>query len=244
MRNPRVNSEWIEGGVLRYFDPSTHETIRVEAPVWFADDFVADTASTDNWASTGVNSGTAAINAAANGTIRLTTGDADNDDVDLAGEIVWNTGKYAGCEAKITVTDISGCAVNFGFSDAKTEAADAIAMMLSTGTTAISAASDGALFVWDPDAATDYIYGATVSNDTDGTLVSSATAWVDAASHILRIQFDGDNYAHFYVDGAFIGKSSAAVRTTNNLCLYAAMINRETTANTVDIDYIKAWQLR
>ena len=244
MTTPRVQSEWIEGGLLRYFDPVTYETIRVEAPVYFSDDFTDDTLETAAWTVAGVNSGTAAINAAENGTIRITTGDADDDDVDVAGEIVWNTGNCCGCEAKITVADVSGCAINFGFSDAKGEAADVIAMMISSSTTAVSAASDGALFVWDPDAATDYIYGATVSNDVDGTLRNNATAWVDAASHILRIQFDGESYAHFYIDGAHVAKSSAAVRTTNDLCLYLGMINRESTANDVDVDYVKAWQLR
>ncbi len=243
----KIHSDY-GNGRLRFYMSTSDETCKVIAPTYFYDEFTDDTMATDQWAlsegTTSTGSATAAITAAAGGLVRITTTTEDNDDACLAGEIVWNPAKGCGCEARIRLNDVSGSAFNFGFSDAKTEAADKIACTYS-GTTLTSNATDCALFFHDPDATTDYIYACTVDTGTDGTVIASTTLMdTDAEWHIYRIEMDSTGNVDFYLDGNMIGRSDQDLDGAIDLCLFLGFINRESAANTMDVDYVRAWQGR
>ncbi len=235
--------------MLRLYEESTGatgygESVTTLAPVVLDDDFIANALSTALWTVAGVNSGTCASSTGVGGLATITTGDADDDDVDVASEIVFNSGKACGCEARVRINDVSGTAFNFGFSDAKGEAADAIAATYS-GTTLTSNATDCALFFHDPDATTDAFRTVAVSNDTDGTVDTiTSTSPGDADWHIYRVQSDTSGNVDFYFDGVSQGTANSGLRSAVNLCVYLGAINREATGNTVDVDYIRAWQER
>ncbi len=239
----KIHSDY-KDGYIRFWDSATYETVDVIAPITFRDDFTDDTLATDQWVVAGVNSGTCAIEVAAQGHARITTGDADDDDVDVAGEIVWNPAKGCCCEAKIRNNDVSGLAWNFGFSDAKGEAADKIACTLSSSTLTSNAA-DCAMFVFDPDATTDNIYAASVDSDDESTIINTSTTSADAEWNVLRVEIDSTGNVDFWINGAHAGRADQSVGVSSaDMCLYIGAINRETTGNTLDIDYVKAWQKR
>jgi len=236
---------------LRWYEDTTDETVRVDAPLWQAFDFNEDTLSTDFWAladnTTGGVDSTGSISVALGGIVRLTTGDEDDDDIQMASEIIYNTGKRCAAEARIRINDVSGCALFFGLTDAKSEAANLIAITLSTATTAISTATDAVGVVWDPDGSTSNLYFCSVNTSGDATKVTytPSTAFTDAAWHTYRVEVDGNNTPTYYADGSYVGTGSTAVCSTGaDLCVYVGVINREATGNTVDIDYIKTWQAR
>lgn len=230
-----------ENGYQRFFESSTGETFDVMAPVKIIDDFVGEAVDTTNdYVFAAVNSGAITTVAATGGMARITTGAADNDDADLATELVYKASKGCSVEARIAQNDADGTAFNFGFSDAKGEAADLIAVTYS-GTTLTSTATDCAVFFQDPDATTDLIRAVAVDTDVDGTVRSTATAPVDAAFHTYRVDINSDGDVSFWFDGAHLSTESAAITITVALCVYIAVINREEAANTLDIDYIRAW---
>jgi len=236
-----VKLKYDGNGNARFYDSDSNKTVLVAAPFYLSDDFEGNAYSTAVWTSTGVNGGALSIHSTIGGALRITTGDADDDDVDVASEIIFNTARGCCCEARIRLNDVSGTAFNFGFSDAQSEAADKIACTYSS-TTVTTNVSDGALFFHDPDAASVLIRAITINNDRDSTVISSTETPSDSTWYILRINCSTDGDVEFYVDGTLIGNQTGGLRSTNDLCLYFGLINRESTANTADIDYIRAWQ--
>ena len=230
--------------MLRYYESSTHETVYVAAPVWLNDDFIGKAVdATNDWTVAGVNSGTFAINAATGGTGRITTGGADDDDVDVASLLTWKASKGCCCEARIALNDADATAFNFGFTDATGEAADLIPLTYATATLT-STATDCAMFFSDPDATTDFIGAVAVIADTDGTVIDSGSVAADGVYHIYRVEIDDLGNVNFYVDGVGVGSQALGITTTTALCVYVGLINREVAANTADVDYIRAWQKR
>lgn len=209
------------------------------------DDFLGKALDTTNdWTVAGVNSGTAAINVAIGGHVRITTGAADDDDVDFASDLEFEAQKACCLEVRIANNDVDMVAFNVGFSDATGEAADTIAMMLS-GTTLASEASDFVGFLWDPDATTDTIRCVAVKNDVDQTVIDTSKVLTDGLFTVLRVDVDALGNADFYVDGIHKGTLLRCITVTDDLCIYIGVINHgEAAANTVDVDYIKAWQNR
>ena len=244
---------------LRFVGTAKH-TDNVEGPmnlhmVTYYDDFLGVALdSTNDWTVAGVNSGTAAI--AAPHMMTITTGAADDDDVDVASPLNWY-GQYNACvEVRARNDDVSALAMNIGFSDATGEAADKIAMTYS-GTTLTSNASDFAGFMHDPDATTDKIYCVSTKANADGTVIDSGTAeGTDSAWHTYRVELVDNGTttdAHFYFNASgkeispsedLVGVEIDAITRTTPLCIYIGVINRESAANTFDVDYVKAWQDR
>lgn len=233
-----------QNALLRYFESTTDETVDVMAPVLWFDDFTgAAIDATNDYVVAGVNGGTAAINVAICGTVRITTGAADDDDVDMATSLVWSAGKSCCAEARIACADVAHTAFNFGFSDATGEAADKIAVTFAAAA-ATTTATDFAGFFLDADATSNVIRAMAVKNNTDSAIVATSTTPADNEYHVYRVEIDADGNVSFFVDGARVGGVSAAITTTVALCVYVGFINREAAANTLDVDYIKAWQKR
>jgi len=240
-----------ENGLLRFYKSDTNETVNVLAPFFMKDDFDCAVIGTTSaatsykyWSTTGVNSGTA-VQSSTDGwsNLLITTGDADNDDVDVASELVFNSGWACCCEAKIRVRDVSGTSVAFGFTDAQTEAADTLPVGYAVATLTTTA-TDCAMWLHDPDATTDTWITASANSDSDGTVNTSVSSTTDSVWHILRIDIDDDNEASFYMDGSLVATEAAVCSTGAALCVYVGAVNREATGNVVDVDYITAWQKR
>jgi len=223
--------------------------------VVYYDDFVGkEIDSTNDYTEAGVNSGAASVTVPH--MLTLTTGAADDDDIDLAMGVEWYPNLNAVMEARFRIDDVDKTAINIGFSDATGEAADTIAMMYS-GTTLTSTASNFAGFLADADATTKTLYGVSVNANADGSVINSASTPTDAKMYTVRVELRDNGTtvdALFYVNTSgleinpgedLIGIEAAAVARTTALCPYIALINHgEAAANTLDVDYIKVWQDR
>jgi hypothetical protein len=171
----------------------------------------------------------------------VTTGAADNDDVEVASELVFDIDNGFTAEALVANGDVDKTAVNFGISDAQGESVDKLAATYATATMTTNA-TDGALFVHDADATTDYWRAVTVNNDTDSTILSSGTAPVDSTEYKLRLDVDADGNATFRVNDVLVGTADQALRATVSYCLYLGYINREAAANSLTVKYLAGWE--
>ena len=238
-------NNYSSGRPLRFYDASTHETVDMVSHTYLYDDFIGVASDvTNDWNSSIVNSSTFLVVAgAAGGVGRITTGALDDDDHDVATPLVFKAANACCMEARITTADIANTAMFIGFSDAITTAVDLIPMTYAT-TTLTTTAANAAGFFTDKDATTNRLMACTVKANVDGTLVEAGTLPVDAAYHIYRVECDSDGNVYFYYDGALVGTQLLGITTSTALCAIVSLINREGSANTLDIDYIRVWQKR
>jgi hypothetical protein len=235
-----IIGDW-RNGLLEYLNSSTKSVVDVIAPVSIFNDFLGPAVDTTNDLTfAAVNSGAIARTAGAGGIARITTGAADDDDADLATPLNFLASKGCSLEVRLAPNDVAGTAFNVGFSDATGEAADLIAITYS-GTTLTSTASDFAGFFHDADATTDVIRTVAVKGDTDGTVTSTGVAAADATYATYRVDINPSGDVSYFLNGKHIATEDAAITTTAPLCAYVAVINREGAANTLDVDYIRAW---
>ena len=202
--------------------------------------------TTNVWAVT--NDGTAdsiAISEVQGGSCLITTGSVDDDSNKLATAIIYSASKKAVCEWDITISDVSGTALFGGFSDAKTEANNSIAIHYASDTLT-SVATNACGFAIDPDSATlgaSSIVCVGVKANTDGTPVDSGITWADGERKKLRVETDGDDNAIFYVDGVLVGRVADAVTSATLLCATVqAMTRANDGSNTVYVHSFDAWQ--
>lgn len=234
----RIKSRW-RNGMLEFYETSNNEVVDVMAPVKVFDDFnglAVD--NTNDWNVTAVNSGTFTADG---GWGTLTTGAADDDNVEVASELVFSGANYACCEAKLRTDDIAAAGFCFGFTDAINEGADDLPMFYEGGSLT-SEASDAAMFVQDSDLSA-ALMCTSVAGDTDTTAVASGTTMVNGTAVRLRVQLESTT-AKFWVNGSHVATIASSVTAATALCVYLGFINREAAANTLDVDYIRAWGLR
>jgi hypothetical protein len=134
--------------------------------------------TTNDYTFAGVNSGTATVTVPH--CLTLTTGNADNDDCDLAMGVEWYGQYNAVMEARFRIDDVDTSAINVGFTEATGTAADTIAVTVS-GTTVTTTAVEYAGFVWDADATgvAAYVLALSCKNNADGATIASDTAAED-----------------------------------------------------------------
>lgn len=213
------------------------------AMVTFYDDFMGDLLA-DEWQPTVNLGGVCAINAAANGTVRLTSNTADDDKAELALGLNWYAQQACCMEARIKVDNITTVGINVGFSDAVAEADDQVAFEISAATI-VDRCSDGVAFVFDTDATTDVWYMCNTKAGTQAGTAITGVAPVNATYEVFRIDLDTSGNATFWRNGVCVGAKAAAVTTTTALTPYIAVISRAGSASrNLDVDYVKAWQLR
>ena len=238
-------SEWNSpgGGAPRLYEGATLETIAKWAPLFVKDDFTGLAVdATNDWVKSIVNSSTFAPVSGEHGGIgRITTGAADTDDMDVSTPLCLKASKGIGMEARIATGDVAHTEFNLGFSDAVTEAADNIAFMFDTATLTTNA-TDAALFFSSSAATSNVLRAASVKADTDST-ITTGSLLVDGAFHIYRVEINSSGDIDFYLDGVLFKHLAASITTTVALCVYAALINHEGSANTLDVDYIAYWAL-
>lgn len=180
-----------------------------------------------------------AVNAAAGGHVRMTTGTGDNEETIVNyGALTWYGDKNACVEARVRLNDVSGVCFFFGLADAAGE----VSCDYKDGTLT-STASDLVGFLADADKTSSSIFCVGTKGDTDETPVDSGTDWANAAWHVLRIETSTDACV-FWLDGTQVGYMDASQEGGTAMIITFAAENRDAAADTIDIDYIKAWQDR
>lgn len=203
--------------------------------------------TTNRWAtSLPGTADTIAISEVQGGEVLITTGTADDDSCMLSSAIIFSADKAAIFEVKLLITDVSGTAVFAGFTDAKTESNNSIAIHYASDALT-TVASNAAGFVIDADHATSSIMCEGVKANTDATSVDTGVDWADGEAHILRCVLDVDGNATFYLDnglvGAVTGFVADAVTDSTLLCFSVqAMTRANDGANTVRVQRYDAWQ--
>ena len=199
--------------------------------------------TTNRWAtSVPGTSDSIAISEVQGGSALITTGTADNDSCMLAGAIIYSADNLAVVEFRITITDVSGTGVYVGFSDAKSEANNSIAIHYPADSLT-TVASDAAGFVIDADHSSSLMMCAGVKANTDTTPVSSTITWTDGQTKNLRILLDADGGATYVVDGDVVSKIANSVTDSTLLCPTVQAITRAGDgSNTVRVHSFDAWQ--
>lgn len=175
--------------------------------------------------------------------ITFTTGTADNDtSLFAATPLIFDVSNSPSIESRISITDVSGTAVFFGFSDAVTESGMGPTILAVDGTLAATA-TDAAGFVCDADKGTSSLYCASINNGGSIQSVDTGIDWTDGQSRNLRVSLDSSGNARFYANGVQVGYIASAVAdVAGGFC---AMYNYATRAadgaNTVIARYLKKW---
>ena len=183
-----------------------------------------------------------AISEVQGGSALITTGTADNDSCMMAGAIIYSDTKLAIVEFRITMTDVSGTALFVGFSDAKSESNNSIAIHYNADSFT-TVATDAAGFVIDADHATSSIMCASVATDVDTTAVDTTVDWADGETRTLRVVLNSDASAMFILDGVVRAKIASAIATGTLLCpTVQAMTRDNDSSNTVRVRSFDAWQ--
>lgn len=235
---------------IKFIGAATHranlKSPMQEEMVHFHDHFTDDTISGDSWLAT-VTAATIAVDHATyrGGQALITTAaSADGEACFLATPLCWEDDLNAIAEAKILITDVSGVAVFFGFSDATLETTPDMPIDYDAGTlTAVATNAVG--FIVDAD---DTVNGASsivavgVNNGTPETAIDSGTDWADGKWYTLRVELNADGDAEFFLNGSRFGFMETAIVSGTAMCIIVGVANRDTGADTVYVDRVDGWE--
>jgi len=234
-----IKSRWRHGR-LEFYDNVSGEVVDILSQVKVMDDFSGPAVDTVNdWNLTLVNFGTAT---AVDSFMTLTTGVADDDNMELASDLIFSGTNHAIAECKLRNDDADKQAFFFGFTDAITAGADLIPIDYSNAGALVSTAANAAGFVSDSDQTTnaELLMCVGVQANTDVTPVTTGLTPTDGLLMRLRVEII-DTTAYYWVNNVFITSITSAVTAATPLCVYIGSINREGAVNTLDVDYIRAW---
>jgi hypothetical protein len=207
-----------------------------------SDNFMGDTLDTNKWAVSEPGSGDSiAISEVEGGSCLFTTGTVDDDSCMLGSAIIFKGSKYAVMEARVKISDVSGTGLFVGFSDAKSESNNSIAIHYPLDS--LTADAENAVgFVIDADHSTSSIMCCGVKATALDTAVDSGIDWADDEVRNLRVELSSDE-ARFYIDGVAVGFIDDAVTSTTLLCAtIQAMTRADDGSNTVYAYRINVWQ--
>lgn len=186
----------------------------------------------------------AAVQTAEEGTIRITTGDADGTTANDASQVVGSIPVQADSgglfmEARLKcVTNVNTMSLCVGFTDVSTLEEP----FTNSADTITSNATDAACFLYDTDATTDYWWAVAVDTDVDDT-GNAATSSLPVADtyQTLRIEVSPDgNTIKYFVDGSLVAtRNSGGISPSTNLYPTVIACATTTSSKSVDIDYIK-----
>lgn len=235
---------------IKFVGAAKHKQ-NVEGPfhpemIHFHDHFTVDTLSTDNWLAT-VTNATIAVHHSTypGGMCRIATDNTDNESSFLATPLMWEDDMNAICEAKILISDVSGLAVFFGFSDSRYETTPAMPIDYADGTLATVAGNNTVGFICDYDDSVNgpnSIVGVGANAGTLETAIDSGTDWADTTWHVLRVELNPDGDAVFYLDGTAFGVMTTAITSGTHLCIITAVANRDAAIDYVYLDRVDGWQ--
>jgi len=215
--------------------------------VHFHDHFTDDTLSTDSWLVT-VTNGTVAVDHGtyAGGQALFTTAASQDGEVSfLATPLCWEDDLNAVAETKILITDVSGVAVFFGFSDKTFETSPAMPIDYDGGVLATVSGRDAVGFICDADDTVNGVSSIVAVGANAGTLetaIDSATDWADGKWYTLRVELNKDGDAEFFLDGSRIGFMETAITSGTKMCIIIAVANRDAGADTVYVDRVDGWE--
>lgn len=233
----------LDGERGAYTDPANFVSLE--------DDFLGDVIA-DQWSAAKGTDGQGVIATvvagAANGVVRLTSGDTTTVAESLSSlthGLNWkagNGGLYMKTRVKAvsSVADVSICV---GFTDvlATTTLEEPFSI---SGTTITSNATDAVCFVFDTAQTNDALHMQGVKNGTD-TAISNSGVALSADEYVtLEIDVDSSGSATFYIDGVAYATVANAVTTTVALTPVVSIMARTTTSKSIDVDYIRVGQLR
>lgn len=214
------------------------------------DDFLGDVIA-DQWSAAKGSDGQAviaAIQAAASGAVRLTSGDTTTVAESLSSLTHALNWKAANgnlvFEAKVTpVSSVADVAYFVGFTDVLATTTLEEPASLS-GTTYTTTATDAVGFLFDTAATTDTIRLVGVANDVDATHADSGAAFTADTAATLRIELTAGGDAKFFINGAAVGTVAAAVTASVALTPVVSVMARTTTSKSIDVDYVLVQQDR
>jgi hypothetical protein len=172
-----------------------------------------------------------AINSAANKSqlkLTTTTTSADSATQALALVFTGTQGAYAAC--KLQVDTVANSKIEFGFSDALTQAGGVI----NVKATPTANATEGAVFCRDTTANTNLDF-MTVTGGTPTNTGTSAVAMADATDVTLEVVLQNGK-ASGYVNGQLVG--SGAVATGTALTPWLCVKTRTTTARNLFVEWL------
>jgi len=238
------------GRKLHFIGDSKHKQ-NIAGPVHpemvhFYDHFTGDTLATDDWLVTVTSTDTCAVDHTYPGGWALftTAAAADGEVTYLSTPLAWEDDMSAICEARILITDVSGVAVYFGFSDATFETSPAMAIDYDGGVLA-AGANNAVGFIIDAD---DTVNGASSImavgvNDGDlETAIDSGKDWADGKIHVMRVELNPDGDATFWLDEVRIGFMETAVVSGTMMCITCQVANRDAASDTVKVDRVDGWE--
>lgn len=189
-------------------------------------DFVqADDYNTTNYTLTAVGSGSAAVGTTvANGNLALTTGNAGTDSENLqAKQLPWTldatSPKRLWFEANLSVSNVADVDAFIGLSESATDvfsSTNYIGFRITNGAASIAAL--------------------TCASSTATTVTTGQSA---AAATLVKLGFlfDGGNVIKFYINRAYVGKSTTNIPTATAMAITAKVKANSANARAMNIDY-------
>jgi len=249
-----TKGKWIDSR-LYFYDSARPQELWPAAPeVWLYDDFLGVTTTSIAGRTTGytgtlpgtADTATLVTTASVSGAAKILSGTTDNDTAFLSTEISFY-GKFDCCfETRLTLDAVNDHCLCIGFTDTG-GIVNAGPMSLAT-TTFTTTATDAALFVYDTDATTDYLYCMGVKADVDKTAISTAIRQTGGTYNVFAVHIEDDgtySNAKFYIDGVLKGTISDCLTRTAALTPVISVGTRTVNnANYALVDYCKAWQRR
>jgi len=192
------------------------------------------------------NGGVVAVEAIANGALRLTasTG-ADDNCVEANFPFIWYCAQEPSLRMRVKVDAITTVGIAIGWFDNLINTNDQIKCEIS-GTTVTDRGStpDLAGFVFDTDQTTDSWYFVNSKAGSQAGTILSGVAPVAATYEVFQIDLDSSGNATYWRNHAYVGRKASAVTAATALGPYAGLIVRASAERNLDIDYVKVWQNR
>jgi hypothetical protein len=236
-----VRADGSKAGILRYYDSTTYETLRVIAPVYFHDDFVGRAQDVTNaWGTRDTASATEALVAdAPNGVYRLAldaTSEAQLAGLDWGDQrtLVLNQGLGFEARVKLSTLPTTGSIVCIGLCGDHNAAVDTVAESIWFR---LDGSTGGLITVECDDGTTE------TSKVTTGVTVLN-TDWV-----ILRIDCSDPTSIKFYINGAQVAATTTfSANAVPTLALQPVLrVGKEsagTNLGALDVDSVRVWQKR
>ena len=240
----RIGSRW-DSGFLEFYDKARNHTIDVEAPSKLFFDFNGPAIDNTNDLNVTTVGGAVTAN---NGWMILTTSAVDDDNDEVATELLFQAQYTCVMEARLRNDDITNSAAFVGFTDAITAGADSLPIF-GQGDALKTVAADAAGFHQDADRVTDgNLWRAScVDTNADGAEIDLITP-VNSQIENFRVALDADGFAYFWHSTGtaaleFVGSDIlVGVTPAVSLCAYVGHINRAAgTGETLDVDFLRVW---
>lgn len=205
------------------------------------DDFLGDVIL-DQYSTGAESGGSAAITAAVNGVLILTTHSDNGDRTGLTHQLNWQASDSGPLvfEARIkSVTDILARAYFLGFTDVLASSTTVENPIEQSGGTLSSAADNAVGFMYDTASDNDTWHGVGTKSTVDATKLNTGEVPAAAGTwETLRVVVDVTGSATFFINGVYMGAVADAVTSTTDLTPIIMIETRDSSASYLDIDYL------